>query len=91
MDITIDKSCNNVPFKLFCRYCEEIFNAKNDRKIPILEKFISKYRGSVERNDNLKIVSRLILGENIMSFITYYVCLGRHILSSITFTFANTR
>lgn len=61
MDTTSDKSCNKMPFKLFCRVCEDIYNAKNDKKISILDKFISKYRGSTEKNDNLCIVSHLIL------------------------------
>lgn len=57
MATVIGKPCNKVPFKLFCHVCEDIFNAKTEHKVTILEKFISKCRGSIENNDNLDIVS----------------------------------
>jgi len=57
MTTTIGKSCNKIPFQLFCRVCEDICNAKNEKKVLILEKFIGKCRGSVEKGDNLNIVS----------------------------------
>lgn len=61
MATTIGKLSNKVPFKLFCRVCEDICNAKTEHKITILEKFISKCRGSIENSENLDIVSRLLL------------------------------
>lgn len=57
MATKIGKPCNKVPFKLFCCVCEDIYNAKSDKKVLILEKFISKCRGSIEKSDNLNIVS----------------------------------
>lgn len=57
MTTTIGKSCNKISFQLFCRVCEDICNAKNEKKVLILEKFIGKCRGSVEKGDNLNIVS----------------------------------
>lgn len=57
MATTIGKSCNTVPFKLFCRVCEDICNAKNDKKVLIVEKFIGKCRGSIEKSNNLNVVS----------------------------------
>lgn len=61
MATSIGKPCNNIPFELFCRVCEDIYNAKNDKKILMLEKFISKCRGSTEKSDKIKIVSQTIL------------------------------
>ncbi|XP_060868826.1 DNA ligase 4 isoform X1 [Metopolophium dirhodum] len=55
MASTISKPCNKIPFELFCRVCEDIYNAKNEKKVLILEKFISKCRGSIEKSDNLNI------------------------------------
>lgn len=57
MATSIGKPCNNIPFELFCRVCEDIYNAKNEKKILLLEKFISKCRGSIEKSDKIKIVS----------------------------------
>lgn len=57
MATTMGKPCNKIPFKLFCRVCDDIYNAKSEHKIIILEKFINKCRGSIENNDNLDIVS----------------------------------
>lgn len=61
MATTIGKPCNKLPFKLFCRVCEDISNAKNDKKVIILEKFINKCRGSIDKSENLNIVSHLTL------------------------------
>ncbi|KAL5243761.1 hypothetical protein ACI65C_011171 [Semiaphis heraclei] len=55
MASTISKACNKIPFELFCRVCEDIYNAKNENKVLILKKFISKCRGSIEKSDNLNI------------------------------------
>ncbi|VVC30005.1 Hypothetical protein CINCED_3A019636 [Cinara cedri] len=55
MATSIGKLSKKVPFKLFCHVCEDICNAKTERKITILEKFISKCRGSIENSDNLDI------------------------------------
>ncbi|XP_025209212.1 DNA ligase 4 isoform X1 [Melanaphis sacchari] len=55
MASAISKSCNKIPFELFCCVCEDIYNAKNENKILILEKFINKCRGSVEKSENLNI------------------------------------
>jgi len=71
MATTIGKPCNKIPFKLFCRVCEDIYNAKNEKKVLILEKFIGKCRGSIERGDNLNIVSQSILGKE--SFFLYHL------------------
>lgn len=60
MTTTIGKLCNKVPFELFCRVCEDISNAKNEKKFLILEKFISKCRGSIEKSDKINIVSYYI-------------------------------
>lgn len=57
MASTISKPCNKIPFELFCRVCDDIYNAKNEKKVLILEKFISKCRGSIGKSDNLNIVS----------------------------------
>lgn len=57
----IGKPCNKIPFELFCRVCEDIYNAKNDKKVLILEKFINKCRGSTEENDKIKSVSQSIV------------------------------
>ncbi|XP_022180301.1 DNA ligase 4 isoform X4 [Myzus persicae] len=55
MASTISKPCNKIPFELFCRVCDDIYNAKNEKKVLILEKFISKCRGSIGKSDNLNI------------------------------------
>lgn len=57
MASTVGKPCNKLPFKLFCRVCEDISNAKSEKKVIILEKFISKCRGSIENYENINIVS----------------------------------
>lgn len=69
MATKIGKPCNTVPFKLFCRVCEDICNAKNEKKILILEKFISKCRGLTEKSDNINIVSQLVLDKILELFI----------------------
>lgn len=69
MATTIGKPCNKTSFKLFCRVCDDIFNAKNEKKVLILEKFIGKCRGSVEKGDNLNIVSQLVLEKNSFFFL----------------------
>jgi len=90
MASTIGKPCNKIPFELFCRVCEDICNAKNDKKILILEKFISKCRGSIEKSENLNIVSRLLVLNKIpysmYTLIENIIYVGRHILSSIEVT-----
>lgn len=48
----MDKSCNKIQFKIFCRVCDDICNAKNDKKILILEKFFGKCRGSIEKSNH---------------------------------------
>lgn len=58
MTSTVGKPCNKLPFKLFCRVCEDICNAKTEKKVIILEKFINKCRGSIEKYENINIVSR---------------------------------
>lgn len=73
MASTISKPCNKIPFELFCRVCEDIYNAKNEKKVLILEKFISKCRGSIEKSDNLNIVSYLILDKISYSIYTVLV------------------
>lgn len=58
MATTVGKhyTCNTIPFKLFCRVCEDIRNTKYEKKVLILEKFIRKYRGQIEKSDNINIV-----------------------------------
>lgn len=67
MATSIGKPCNDIPFALFCCVCEEIYNAKNEKKILLLEKFISKCRGSIEKSDKIKSVSQLFI-----NIINYY-------------------
>lgn len=50
MTTIMDQSCNKITFKLFCRVCEDICNAKSENKILILEKFIGKCRESIEKS-----------------------------------------
>lgn len=71
MTTTIGKLCNKVPFELFCRVCEDISNANNEKKFLLLEKFIGKCRGSVEKSDEINIVSYLILDK----IKTYIICI----------------
>lgn len=63
---------NNIQFKLFCHVCEDIRNAKTEKKMSRLKEFISKYRGLIENSDNINIVSQLILDEILELFIKYY-------------------
>jgi ribosomal protein S18 len=58
MATTIGKqyTCNTISFKLFCRFCEDICNAKYEKKISMLKKFIEKYRGKIEESDDINIV-----------------------------------
>lgn len=73
MDTTIDKSCNKIPFKLFCRVCEDICDAKSDKKILILEKFIGKCRESIEKSENINIVSHLKLDKIFYAILSYII------------------
>lgn len=71
MATTIGKPCNKIPFKLFCCVCEDISNAKNEKKVAILEKFIGKCRGTIEKSENINIVSQLVQNNNTMP-LTHY-------------------
>lgn len=80
MATSIGKPCNHIPFELFCRVCEDICNAKNEKKILLLEKFISKCRGSTEKSDIIKSVSHLVL--NKLFYAIYIINIFRKILST---------
>lgn len=66
MATMIGKLCNKIPFKLFCCVCDDISNARNEKKVAILEKFIGKCRGSIEKSENINIVSQLVQNINIV-------------------------
>lgn len=55
----MDNSCNKIPFKIFCRVCEDISNAKTEKKILVLEKFFGKCRESIKKSNHY--VCQLIL------------------------------